>query len=110
MLRKMALLKGKIRILGVLATASVFTLVFLASVKAAGVVGTGTPASCTKSAIIGAVSGGGLVEFDCGGPATITLTNYLAISTATTIDGGGQITLSAGSSRHFLLNQGSLTL
>ena len=44
------------------------------TVRAAGVVGTGTAASCTEAAFANALSGGGTVTFNCGGAATITLT------------------------------------
>jgi len=65
---------------------------------AAGVVGTGTAASCTDAAFNGALTGGGVVTFDCGGAATITVTSTKTISTDTTIDGGGVITISGGHS------------
>lgn len=46
-------------------------LIFLAlpaaQVRGAGVVGDGTPGSCTESALTSALNGGGLVTFDCGG-------------------------------------------
>jgi hypothetical protein len=38
--------------------------------RAAGVVGNGTPASCSASAFSAALLGGGTVTFNCGGPAT----------------------------------------
>ncbi len=42
------------------------------------VVGTGTPASCTPTALAAAVRGGGIVVFDCGpSPVTITLDRTL---------------------------------
>jgi hypothetical protein len=34
---------------------------------AAGVVGTGTPESCTEAGLDAALAGGGAVTFDCGG-------------------------------------------
>jgi hypothetical protein len=87
------------------------------SVRAAGTVGDGTPASCTDTAFLDAVATGGLVLFDCGpNPITITLFegDGIQASPGTTIDGGsqGQITLSgAGSDRLFQLTFGdSLTL
>jgi hypothetical protein len=43
-------------------------------VQAAGVVGTGTPATCTESAFDTALTGGGSVTFNCGGLKTITVT------------------------------------
>ena len=45
-----------------------------APAHAAGVVGTGTPASCTDAALSAALVGGGAVTFNCGpNPHTITL-------------------------------------
>jgi hypothetical protein len=68
---------------------------------AAGVVGDGTPGSCTEAALAAAASGGGLVTFNCGpAPVTITLSAPLDISAPeTTIDGGGQVTLRGGGGR-----------
>ena len=64
--------------------------------QAAGVVGDGTPASCTETALRAAVSGGGVVTFNCGGSKTIILQQHtqITIYADTIIDGGGQITLS----------------
>jgi predicted outer membrane repeat protein len=64
--------------------------------QAAGLVGTGTAASCTEAALDAALAGGGTVTFSCGGPATITVTSPKLISHNTTINGGGKITLSGG--------------
>ncbi|HEY6042067.1 MAG TPA: right-handed parallel beta-helix repeat-containing protein [Anaerolineae bacterium] len=67
--------------------------------RAAGVVGTGSPASCTEAALRSALVGGGLVTFNCGSaPHTIALANGLNITQTTTIDGGGLISLSGGNS------------
>jgi hypothetical protein len=63
---------------------------------AAGVVGTGTPASCTEAALNAALAGGGLVTFNCGGPATIDISGN-TIAADTTVDGGGLITMRGGS-------------
>ena len=65
------------------------------------VVGTGTPASCTAQAFIGAVAQGGVITFDCGpDPVTITLDRPAKIVNDTgpeiVIDGGGLVTLSGG--------------
>lgn len=76
----------------------------------AKVVGTGTPASCTESALYKAVLTGGSISFNCGpDPVTITLTKTLRTCnthnckpawqggktvTAMTLDGGGKVTLS----------------
>ena len=78
---------------------------------AAGVVGTGTAASCTDAALDAAVAGGGLVTFDCG-PAPVTIdistgTGTKTISADTTIDGGGLIAISGGNhTRVFRVNSG----
>ena len=69
--------------------------------RAAGVVGTGTAASCTDAALNAVLAGGGLVTFNCGGPATINIstgTGTKTISADTTVDGGGLITISGGDS------------
>jgi hypothetical protein len=67
------------------------------------VVGTGSPDSCTNAALDAALQGGGLVTFNCGGPATIDITTDTAdgerITADTIIDGGGVITISGGDVR-----------
>jgi hypothetical protein len=66
-------------------------------VRADAVVGTGTPASCTESALNAALAGGGNVTFDCGPDSvTITVTSQKTIAVDTDIDGGSLITLSGG--------------
>jgi uncharacterized repeat protein (TIGR01451 family) len=75
------------------------------SLYAFGVVGTGSPASCTEAALNQALTGGGTVTFNCGGgPVTIPITTTKLIALVTTVDGlGQQITLDAqGRTRHFL--------
>jgi hypothetical protein len=63
--------------------------------SAAGVVGSGTPESCTEAALDAALAGGGVVTFNCGAePVTITITGTKTISQDTTVDGDGGITLS----------------
>jgi hypothetical protein len=65
--------------------------------EAAGVVGTGTPASCTQAALNTALAGGGTVTFNCGAGATIPITSTKTLTTTTTIDGTGQnVTLDGG--------------
>ena len=80
--------------------------------RAAGVVGTGTPASCTRSAFNAALVGGGTVTFNCGPqPHTIQLTRARRISLDTEINGGNRITLEASGSNHFeVLSGGTLVL
>ena len=73
---------------------------------AAGVVGTGTPASCTYAALTAAMAGGGAVTFDCGAaPHTIVLAGHLSLNQNTSVDGGGLITLDGNQARrHFYMN------
>src|SRR5262245_43480297 len=100
----------------ILVTSAVVTLV-LALVspqlaQAAGVVGTGTPASCDEAAFTARLGGGGNVSFNCGGLKSILIVNEKAITQSTTIDGGGQITLTGGlTTRLFHVSAGiTLTL
>ena len=76
-----------------------------------GVVGNGTPGSCSEAAFNAALSGGGSLTFNCGAaPHTITITTRKTITADTLIDGCNLITLS-GSSGVFLVPTGkSLTL
>lgn len=66
--------------------------------KPTTVVGTGTAASCTFSALQAAVAKGGIITFDCGGAATIKVTSTLnlPLTTSTVIDGGNLVTLDGG--------------
>ena len=62
-------------------------------------VGTGTAASCTFSALNTAVGKGGVITFNCGSdPATIAITATMNLPTTkdTVIDGGNKITLDGG--------------
>jgi predicted outer membrane repeat protein len=69
---------------------------------AAGVVGTGTPESCTEAALDVALSGGGAVSFDCGSAQhTIVVTSVKDILSDTVIDGGGTITLGGANTTAF---------
>lgn len=69
------------------------------------VVGSGTPASCTETALREALdavvaAGSGTVTFDCGGAHVITVTSQLEIASSkdgvVLIDGKGGITISGG--------------
>ena len=63
------------------------------------VIGTGTAASCTFSALNTAVGQGGIITFDCGSAAvTIAITGTMNLPTTkdTVIDGGNTITLDGG--------------
>lgn len=81
---------------------------------AAGVVGDGTPESCTAPAFANALVGGGLVTFDCGAePANIVVdTAVIADATTTTVDGGGLVQLDGDVMRQifYVLAGGDLTL
>jgi predicted outer membrane repeat protein len=63
------------------------------------VIGRGTPASCTSTAVVQAVAMGGVITFDCGpGSVTITMTATARIVAGSriVIDGGGKVTLNGG--------------
>jgi hypothetical protein len=71
------------------------------------VIGSGTPASCTSSAVVAAVAAGGVITFDCGpAPVTITMAATAKVRNAhgprVVLDGGGKVTLSGGSKRRIL--------
>ncbi len=87
------------------------SLAALKPAQAAGVVGNGTPASCTEAAFRNAVEGGGSVTFNCGtNPHTITVSTSV-VTTTTTVDGGGLITLHGENLRQIflVLENGDLT-
>ena len=79
---------------------AVFLLTGTHTAWAAGVVGTGTAASCTDAVLTAALAHGGLVSFNCGGgPVTIDIsagTGTKPVDSDTTLDGGGLITISGG--------------
>ena len=71
------------------------------------VIGTGTPGSCTSSAVVDAVAQGGMITFDCGpGAVTIEMTTTAKVVNNTgpeiVIDGGGLVTLSGMGQRRIL--------
>lgn len=70
-------------------------LLFAGPAAAAGVVGSGSPGSCTEAALNAALSGGGVVTFACGGAVTIPITSTKSVSAVlpTDVDGGGLVTL-----------------
>jgi len=80
----------------------------VASAHAGGVVGSGTPASCTPAALVQALAGGGTVTFACGAaPHTIVLPASQTMAADTVIDGGDRITLSGGGAHgHFTVQTG----
>ncbi len=63
------------------------------------VIGTGTAASCTFSALQAAATAGGVITFNCGSGAVtipVTATLNLPVNKNTVIDGGNKITLDGG--------------
>jgi hypothetical protein len=71
------------------------------------VIGNGTPASCTSSAVAAAVAAGGIITFSCGpDPVTITMTQTAKVRNANgpriVLDGGGKVTLSGAGRRRIL--------
>lgn len=70
---------------------------------AAGVVGDGTPGSCTKAAIDAALQGGGLITFNCGPNPLVIAAGPHNITADTIIDGGGLITLDGEETRRLLV-------
>jgi hypothetical protein len=79
--------------------------------QAAGVVGDGTPGSCTQTAFDAALLGGGTITFSCGAlPHTIILTNIKVIKYDTEIQGNNLITLSGGNTTSLFWVSAILTL
>jgi hypothetical protein len=67
------------------------------------VVGDGTAASCTESALRTAATAGGTIVFDCGAaPVTITVSETIVFTEESVLDGGGLVTLSGGGSTRIL--------
>jgi hypothetical protein len=68
------------------------------------VVGDGTAASCTESALRTAATAGGTIVFDCGAdPVTITVTETIVFTEESVLDGNSLVTLSGGGSARILL-------
>jgi hypothetical protein len=74
--------------------------------KPARVIGKGTAASCTSSAVVAAVAKGGIITFNCGPqPVTITMKATAKVRNASSLvvlDGGGLVTLSGEGKRRIL--------
>ena len=70
------------------------------------VIGHGSPAGCTSSAVVAAVKAGGVITFDCGpDPITITMTATAKVvnkHAKLVLDGGGLVTLSGAGKRRIL--------
>ncbi|MEW2146607.1 hypothetical protein AB0869_27730 [Micromonospora vinacea] len=70
-------------------------------------IGTGTPASCTSTAVVKAVAAGGVIRFNCGpAPVTIKMAATAKVRNANgpkiVLDGGGTVTLSGQGRRRIL--------
>ncbi|SCE84707.1 hypothetical protein GA0070607_2299 [Micromonospora coriariae] len=70
-------------------------------------IGTGTPASCTSTAVVKAVAAGGIITFNCGpAPVTIKMAATAKVRNANgpkvVLDGGGRVTLSGQGKRRIL--------
>ncbi len=70
------------------------------------VIGNGTPASCTSTAVVNAVAAGGVITFDCGpDPVTIRMAATARVFNNrpdVVIDGGGLVTLDGQDARRIL--------
>jgi hypothetical protein len=77
-----------------------------------GVVGNGSPASCTDAALATAVAGGGTISFNCGPAPHTILVSTSVITQTTTVDGGGKITLDGENLRQifYVYDGGNLTV
>ncbi|WP_199714382.1 choice-of-anchor Q domain-containing protein [Micromonospora radicis] len=74
------------------------------------VVGSGTAASCTESALRTAVTRGGHVTFKCGDTVKISISRELSVRKTTVIDGGGKVTLDGRGKNRILVAEDRTTL
>lgn len=81
-----------------------------APAHAAGVVGNGSPGSCTGNALQTRLNGGGLVTFNCGPAPHVIEANTYVIEENTTVDGASKITLDGDQLRQIFLVQSGATL
>jgi len=72
------------------------------------VIGDGSPAGCTSSAVVAAVSAGGIITFNCGKkPITILMTATASVPKTlhlVVLDGRGLVTLSGSDKRRILFS------
>jgi len=81
---------GLLLVLAGLAASLWFGQTASAQLRSPGVVGTGTPASCTETAFTTTLALGGNATFNCGSqPFTLTLTQRANVVTNTVVDGVG---------------------
>ena len=74
------MIRKHIPVLALILSLGAFAVFTAIPVRASGVVGNGTPSSCTEAALNTALAGGGSVTFNCGGPKTILLLNVKTIA------------------------------
>lgn len=82
----------------------------LATLKPPTAQAAGVLTNCTEAGLRTAVAAGGLITFNCGGPATITLAAPITFTANTTLDGGGLITLSGNAATGVLISNNNLTI
>jgi hypothetical protein len=83
------------RLFSILAILLLPTMIWPPPAKESGIVGDGTPRSCSEAALDAALSKGGRITFNCGADAkTITISSQKTIRLDTTIDGQHLVTLS----------------
>lgn len=72
------------------------------------VVGSGA-GTCDEAALDSALAQGGIITFDCGAAAaTIAITTAKSITKETVLDGGNQVTLSAGNAQRIFVMQANV--
>lgn len=100
------------RIIGALFIATAMLAFLSLSAQAAGVVGTGTPGSCTNNAYLAATSGGGTVTFNCGPGTTTIAASTVVVTNAMTIEASSNIVLDGSFTNQLFLVQptGNLVL
>jgi hypothetical protein len=91
---------------------TLYTLFLPQPAQAAGVVGTGSPASCSNNDLATALTGGGLVTFECGTEVHTINSDTYVVQQDTTILGDNRIILNGENLRqHFIVDSGAtLTL
>lgn len=98
------------RPISLFAVLAIYLGLLAGAARAAGVVGSGTPASCTGAALTAALAGGGLVTFNCGAGVVAIPVNTHAIGAGQSVivDGGNRVVLDGEDlRRHFSVPNGA---
>jgi predicted outer membrane repeat protein len=100
------------RVIFLLVSVLVWSVLTSPAAWAAGVVGTGTPDSCDGNGVQTALTDGGIVSFNCGEEPHTILANTYVIANDTTILGNNKITLNGENLRQIFIvdNEATLTL